>query len=103
MTTIQATSRISLRLVPSMVENRVKFNANNTLTGSHTLGWPSFGRLPEEFQHKLIQDTKADDFYVVLSYSTPIAWFARGVWFEPPVKYSPTTSKQANYVRRGMK
>lgn len=55
----------------------------NTVTSSHTTAKPLIS-------------------HVVISYSTPIAWFARGVWFEPPVKYSPTTSKQANYVRRGM-
>jgi hypothetical protein len=102
--TSQPINIISQGLVPSYVENRIRFSTStNSLTARTMLGWPSFGRLPDEFRHQLIEDTKADDFYVVKSYDTPIAWFARGVWFMPAVKYSVTTSKHANYVRRGMK
>lgn len=101
MTTATATHRINLKQVTDHVANRVKFNANNTLRGTDSQ-FVGFGRLPMSYRDQFAHDSQADDFYVVLSYETPIAWFARGVWFEPPVKYSPTTSKQANYVRRGM-
>lgn len=102
MTTNTATHRISLKQVTDHVANRVEFNANNTLRGTHSQ-FVDFGRLPLQYRDQFAHDSQAADFFVVLSYSTPIAWFARGVWFMPDVKYSVTTSKQANYVRRGMK
>jgi hypothetical protein len=40
--------------------------------------------------------------YIVYSYGTPIAWFKNGEWTIPALKYSVTTSKHQNYVRRAV-
>jgi hypothetical protein len=42
--------------------------------------------------------------YVVYSYATPIAWHTfGGQWFIPDAKYSVTTSRHQNIVRRAVK
>lgn len=40
--------------------------------------------------------------YVVLSYDTPMAWYADGQWFMPDTKYSATTSKHQGIIRQGI-
>ena len=72
--------------------NRIDFDCNRTLAGREG-GFPSFGRLPLAYRVDFIDATEAEDFYVVRSYDTPIAWFAHGQWHVPNVKYSPTTSR----------
>lgn len=60
------------------------------------------GRLPEEYQRGFLRAIYAVDFYVVTSYSTPIAWYAKGVWTVPEVKYTVTTTRHQNIVRKAI-
>jgi hypothetical protein len=40
--------------------------------------------------------------YVVFSYDTPIAWHSEQGWYVVEQKFSVTTSKHQNYVRRAI-
>jgi hypothetical protein len=40
--------------------------------------------------------------YIVYSYSTPIAWHGFDGWYVVEQKFSVTTSKHQNYVRRAI-
>ena len=40
--------------------------------------------------------------YIVYSYSTPIAWHTLEGWYVVSQKFSVTTSKHSNYVRRAI-
>ncbi len=88
-------TRTALRGVTDLVAARSDFDCNGTLSG--VSGYvPNVGRLPSRYLDVLDIDATADDFYVVSSYHTPIAWYARGNWRVPNVRYSPTTSKHQN-------
>ena len=65
---------------------------------------PNAGRLDREEYAKLIEATSRPEWvYVVYSYGTPIAWHtdARG-WYVVAQKFSVTTSKHQNLVRRAV-
>jgi len=40
--------------------------------------------------------------YVVMSYQTPIAWHSSEGWYVVSQKFSVTTSKHTNYIRRAI-
>lgn len=101
--TATTTPSISQGLVPQFVADRLPFTtATSSLRGTKSLAFSGYGRLPEEFQDDLAHNYDHDDFYVVMSYGTPIAWYANGVWSMPRVKYSVTTSKHQSIVKRGI-
>jgi hypothetical protein len=90
------------------IVNRINFVGNNfrgelqSLEPNH--GYYPMGQLPDSFRIKL-EDQKP--FYIVYSYGTPIAWAYmndRGViaWEIPALRYSVTTSKHQNLVRRAV-
>ena len=61
--------------------------------------WPDFVK---DYYNLLNREVGID--YVVYSYATPIAWHTEaGVWYIPAIKYSVTTSKHQNVVRRAVK
>lgn len=61
----------------------------------------AFGRLnAEEFAQFKQDETRVD--YVVYSYGTPIAWRTNEAWYVVEQKFSVTTSKHQNYVRRAI-
>lgn len=61
----------------------------------------AYGRLdPEEFARFKAVETQVD--YVVYSYGTPIAWRTAEGWYVVEQKFSVTTSKHQNYVRRAI-
>jgi len=61
----------------------------------------AYGRLdPEEFARFKNVETQVD--YVVYSYGTPIAWHTAEGWYVVKQKFSVTTSKHQNYVRRAI-
>ena len=96
--------RHNLTSVHDAIRRRANFTCNNTLVG---LNWSDFGiggmgRLPERFHSQYQGDMMSKGFYVVKSYDTPIAWFTRGQWVIPDVKYSVTTSRHQNIVRKGI-
>lgn len=84
-------ARINLKQVSAHVRERVEFDCNGTVRGTRHLG--DKGQLPVAYWSELTTAAQADDFYVVRSYITPIAWFANGVWYVPNVRYSVTTSR----------
>ena len=84
--------RATRRTVSKFISLRNRFNANGTLFGNEYL--PSdFGSLPKKYWSDIELDSQEDDFYVVISYQTPIAWFADSMWHVPNVNYSITTTK----------
>lgn len=92
-------SRVGAPHAPAMIRDRVPFRAS-ALTGTDAAPLGS-GELPEPF---------ASDYYgagvsgslrfVVLSYSTPIAWLLEsGEWIVPNVRYGRTTTGHQSAVR----
>ena len=64
---------------------------------------PNAGRLDREEYAKLIEATSRPEWvYVVYSYGTPIAWRTSEAWYVVEQKFSVTTSKHQNYVRRAI-
>ncbi len=90
--------KATLRTVHTFVADRVAFNCNGTLTGSRN-SFASVGQLPTVFHSEYYRAYKADDFYCVWSYATPIAWFANGVWYVPNVQYTQTTKRHMSAIR----
>jgi len=95
------TTRTSNTKAGDLIANRVAFTGNNlygVVTPYDSVTYTT-GQLPIEFQDQLKLDRP--DF-IVYSYSTPIAWHSNSGWFMPNCKYSVTTSKHQNYVRRAV-
>lgn len=99
------TTRTSNQKAGDLIASRIGFTGNNlygvltpftNATGIHI---NEMGRLPEVYQDALRSDRPE---YIVYSYGTPIAWFGNKGWFIPACKYSVTTSKHQNYVRRAV-
>jgi len=61
----------------------------------------AFGRLDAEEFAKFKQEEISVD-YIVYSYDTPIAWHSAKGWYIVAQKFSVTTSKHTNYVRRAV-
>lgn len=93
-------NRTSNSKSPAYIANRIAFKANNLagylwpLCSDFT---PALGMLPSDY----LDDLRGAE-YVVYSYGTPIAWYKQGDWTIPALKYSVTTSKHQNYVRRAV-
>ena len=81
------------------IANRQPFQAHS-LSGSYVNYVPGAGRLGDEYA-RLLADFKTGA-YVVFSYATPIAWFGANGWYVVEQKFSRTTSKTQNYVRKGL-
>jgi hypothetical protein len=95
------TTRTSNAKAGDLIVDRVAFTGNNlygVLTRYDEVVH-LIGQLPIEFEQQLKLD-KPD--FIVYSYNTPIAWHSDKGWFIPEVKYSVTTSKHQNYVRRAV-
>ena len=94
------TTRTSNTKAGDYIANRIAFTGNN-LYGVVVPydGHIQSGQLPQEFRDQLKLDQP--DF-IVYSYGTPIAWHSNSGWFMPNCKYSVTTSKHQNYVRRAV-
>lgn len=90
--------RATLRTVHVPANNREPFNCNGTLRGTNST-YRDAGRLPSDYHNDWNKALKAEDFYVIHSYATPIAWYAYGEWTVPAVKYSRATSRQLNALR----
>jgi hypothetical protein len=95
------TTRTSNTKAGDLIASRIAFTGNNlygVVTPYDSVIYTT-GQLPIEFQDQLKLDRP--DF-IVYSYSTPIAWHSNSGWFMPNCKYSVTTSKHQNYVRRAV-
>ena len=85
------------------IATRQEFRAS-ALTGEFKNWTPDAGRLNLEEYAKLQDATKTrpEYVYVVYSYRTPIAWHTPEGWYVVEQKFSVTTSKHQNYVRRAI-
>jgi hypothetical protein len=95
------TTRTSNQKAGDLIADRVGFTGNNLYGVVQPFDSVVYqtGQLPIEFEQQLRLDKP---FYIVYSYTTPIAWVSDKGWFIPEVKYSVTTSKHQNYVRRAV-
>jgi hypothetical protein len=95
------TTRTSNTKAVDLIANRVGFTGNNLYGVVQSFDSVVYqtGRLPQEFETQLRFDRPS---YIVYSYGTPIAWYCDKGWFIPDTKYSTTTSKHQNYVRRAI-
>lgn len=77
------------------------FTTGGALEGKYS-HWDT-GRLPQDWA-RIYRSSHDAIAYVVVSYSTPIAWYdTRGaVWIMPEVRYSPTTSNHQSAVRQAL-
>lgn len=91
-------TKATLRTVAALIEAKVPFDCNGTLTGEFWTGAVSgtLGQLPESQLDILRKDVArfGNGVFVVWSYATPIYWAnPDGTHYRPAVKYSVTTSK----------
>jgi hypothetical protein len=84
------------------ISERKEFTAS-ALSGAFKRYTPETGRLNATETAKLIEDSQGiGGLYVVYSYGTPIAWHSLDGWYVVEQKFSVTTSKHQNYVRRAI-
>ena len=84
------------------ITTRGEFKAS-ALSGKIEEYAPHSGRLDNDEIPKLIEAFKHFNVYVVYSYGTPIAWHTEADgWYVVAQKFSVTTSKHQNYVRRAV-
>jgi len=89
--------QINQRDAEHYISNRQEFTAS-AMTGTRDI--MSEGRLSGADCEKYYEDRRVIDF-VVYSYHTPIAWHREGLgWYIVGQKFSQTTSKHQNLVRR---
>jgi|Laugrefa1bdmlbdn_1035148.scaffolds.fasta_scaffold02141_14 hypothetical protein len=81
------------------IANREDFYASALM--GHSGRSNTYGMLnPEEIEkYEAVRDSID---YVVMSYRTPIAWHSSEGWYVVSQKFSVTTSKHQNYVRRSV-
>ena len=90
--------RINLSEIGQATVNKEEFVGHNTVGGAEVTGnWGS--RLPHNLQDELRTDNPD---YVVVHHSTPIAWHGESGWKVPDIKYSSTTSRRQNAIRRSV-
>ena len=80
------------------IETRQEFKAS-ALSGSHN--YLGAGKLNPQEVSKLAGDISELN-YLVYSYGTPIAWHTAAGWYVVAQKFSQTTSKHTNAVRRAI-
>jgi hypothetical protein len=84
------------------IETRQEFTAS-ALSGKAERYTPQTGRLNNQEAERLIADfNRMTALYVVYSYGTPIAWHSIEGWYIVSQKFSVTTSKHTNAVRRAI-
>lgn len=86
------------------IATRQAFKASALSGSSYKDYYVSEGRLNREEYAILEQAVRGSEWvYVVFSYGTPIAWHIDGGdWYVVEQKFSVTTSKHQNYVRRAI-
>ena len=85
------------------IATQQEFTAS-ALSGTFKTYTPDTGRLNAEESAKLSETfAQCLGAYVVYSYGTPIAWHTLNFgWYVVEQKFSVTTSKHSNYVRRAI-
>lgn len=86
--------KATLRDVPALWRSRTPFDCNGTLRGFDR-DYASLGMLDDRWAAEYTKAATAGEIaFVVLSYSTPIAWVLRdGTEIKISQKFSVTTSK----------
>ena len=90
---------ITLTRAPDYVAGREAFQITTGAMRGVEGPVSHFGQLPEAVIARY-RAVREDIEYTVMSYATPIAWFAGDGWIIPEVKYSPTTSRHQGIVRQ---
>jgi hypothetical protein len=80
------------------IATRQEFKASALSGSRYSLGG---GMLKGQDLEKLHEQVNGADYFVY-SYSTPIAWHTAEGWYVVSQKFSVTTSKHTNYVRRAI-
>ena len=80
------------------IETRQEFTASALRGSRYSLG---SGRLAGQDLERLHADVNGATYFVY-SYETPIAWHTPEGWYVVSQKFSTTTSKHTNYVRRAV-
>jgi len=80
------------------IATRQEFKASALMGTRNYLGT---GRLDQDETARLAHDIGTLK-YLVYSYGTPIAWHTAEGWYVVEQKFSVTTSKHQNYVRRAI-
>lgn len=84
------------------IATRQEFQAS-ALSGRFERFTPQSGRLDSEEQAILAKWAGGiGGLYVVYSYGTPIAWHSLEGWYVVSQKFSQTTSKHQNLIRRAI-
>jgi hypothetical protein len=88
--------KINLSQLGEATANKEDFQGHNTRGGRFVSGT---GLLPDDHAKAFSSDNPN---YVVRHHATPIAWHGDRGWVVPPVKYSSTTSRRQNAIRRSL-
>ena len=84
------------------IATRQQFTAS-ALKGKFEQYRPQTGRLNVWESDKLTESRESSEgMYVVYSYDTPIAWFDSEGWYVVSQKFSVTTSKHQNLIKRAI-
>lgn len=97
-------AKLNYREIREALQERRPFQGNSMSAEYVGTEYVRTGAMPDHDYHYLKCDlhdarTQGIPFYVVRSYSTPIAWAYGNVVRVPDVRYSVTTSKQQGYAR----
>ena len=96
---IEHMKNINQREAIEAIANREDFIASALM--GHDGRSNTYGQLNAEEiqQYEAVKDSID---YVVMSYRTPIAWHSVAGWYVVSQKFSVTTSKHQNYIRRAV-
>lgn len=101
-------AKLNYRQIREALRERRAFEGNSMSADYVSEGeYVSAGQMPDHDYYYLKADlhtarTQGIPFYIVRSYSTPIAWAYGTTVRVPDVRYSVTTSKQQGYARAGL-
>jgi len=88
--------KLNTNKASSAIANFQDFKTYGALSGDNVDGLSEWrgdsGLLSGEDKEQFVADSDKIR-YVVKSYSTPIAWYARGKWYKVKQKFSVATSK----------
>ena len=90
--------QVNQRDAEHYIETRQEFTASALSGSRYSQG---AGRLNGEEDYRFYSSVNAMD-YIVYSYGTPIAWHTAQGWYIVEQKFSQTTSKHQNAVKRAV-
>lgn len=96
--------RCNLKTVRNAVKNLQDFRCNSTLAGDWVNRKPMTGRMSPEMVREMDgMFVRGDKFFVVKSYSTPIAVYNPAIgWWLSADKHSVSTSRHQSAIRAGI-